>query len=74
MVFIRFFSARAAPCEEFTASIVIYWDCVRNFTMVFWGKNSFFFSQLRAKAPGDRSIAKYLTDKPPRNLGANALY
>ena len=63
MFFIRFFSAWAAQCEEFTAIIDIYWDCVRNFTMVFWGIKSFFSSQLRAKAPGDRSIAKYLTDK-----------
>ena len=40
----------------------------------FLGIKSFFFSQLRAKAPGGEFIAKYLTDKPSRNLCANALY
>lgn len=37
MVFIRFFSVWAAHCEKFTVIIDIYWECVRNFTMVFWG-------------------------------------
>lgn len=74
MVFIRFFSVWAAHCEKFTAIIDIYWECVRKFTMVFRGIKSFFSSQLRVKALGGKFIAKYLTDKPSRNLCANALY
>lgn len=52
MVFIRFFSAQAAHCEEFTASIVIYWGSVRNFTMVFGGDKIVFFLTAAGEGPG----------------------